>query len=61
MVTIGEGSPYHKVRTFMPQSSSRPVDQIGKTDTALAAVVAGRLGVDDEEFACAVTTGIDAG
>ncbi|MFC7134984.1 MULTISPECIES: hypothetical protein [Salinibaculum] len=48
-------------RTFIAQSSNRPEDQIEKADTALAAVAAERLDAGDVEFACIVTTDIDAG
>jgi hypothetical protein len=49
------------VRTFIAQSSNRREDQIEKADTALAAVAAERLDAGDAEFACIVTTDIDAG
>ena len=49
------------VRTFIAQSSNRREDQIEKADTALAAVVAERLDAGSVEFACVVTTDIDAG
>ena len=49
------------VRTFIAQSSNRREDQIEKADTALAAVAADRLDMGDVEFACVVTTDIDAG
>lgn len=49
------------VRTFIARSSNRREDQIEKADTALAAVAAERLGADDANFACIVTTDIDAG
>lgn len=49
------------VRTFIAQSSNRREDQIEKADTALAAVAAERLAVAEGEFACIVTTDIDAG
>ncbi|GAA0721072.1 hypothetical protein J2744_000379 [Halorubrum trapanicum] len=49
------------VRTFIARSSNRREDQIEKADTALAAVAAERLDTGDVEFACIVTTDIDAG
>ncbi|MFB1063070.1 hypothetical protein [Natrinema sp. H-ect4] len=49
------------VRTYIAQSSNRREDQIEKADTALAAVAAERLTGSDVEFACIVTTDIDAG
>lgn len=49
------------VRTFIAQSSNRREDQIEKADTALAAIAAERLLAEDVEFACVVTTDVDAG
>ncbi|SFC75054.1 hypothetical protein SAMN05444422_12021 [Halobiforma haloterrestris] len=49
------------VRTHIAQSSNRREDQIEKADTALAAVAVERLDAGDIEFACIVTTDIDAG
>jgi hypothetical protein len=49
------------VRSFIARSSNRREDQIEKADTALAAVAAERLDAGEVEFACIVTTDIDAG
>lgn len=50
-----------EVRTYIAQSSNRREDQIEKADTTLAAVAIDRLDVGDAEFACVVTTDVDAG
>jgi len=49
------------VRMYIAQSSNRREDQTEKADTALAAVAAERLTGSDVDFACIVTTDIDAG
>jgi hypothetical protein len=49
------------VRTFIAQSSNRREDQTEKADTALAAVAVERLDTGHADFACIVTTDIDAG
>lgn len=47
------------VRSFIARSSNRDEDQIEKADTALAAVAVELL--EQNKFACVVTTDIDAG
>jgi hypothetical protein len=48
------------VRSFIAYSSNRDEDQIEKADTALAAVAVELL-QGEKEFACVVTTDVDAG
>lgn len=48
------------VRTYIARSSQRNEDQIEKADTALAGVTAEILN-NEKQFACIVTTDIDAG
>jgi hypothetical protein len=69
-VTVADEPEYAKstvsqvmddVREFIAQSSNRREDQIEKADTALGAVAADRLAAGDADFACVVTTDIDAG
>jgi hypothetical protein len=48
------------VRSFIARSSNRDEDQIEKADTALAAVAVELL-QGKKEFACVVTTDVDAG
>ena len=49
------------VRGYIARSSNRDEDQIEKADTALAAVAATRLDDGSTEYACIITTDIDAG
>ena len=48
-------------RAYIARSSHRNEDQIEKADTALAGVIAEILNNERKQFACIVTTDIDAG